>query len=69
MRVLTIQRTSPCEPVYETHPGWQQDLSRITRYDDLPAKAKSYLSRIAELAGARISHIGIGPAREQTLVV
>lgn len=58
-----------CEPVYESHPGWKQDLSGVTSYQDLPAGAKAYLSRVAELAGARISLVGIGPAREQTLVV
>ncbi|MBX7212076.1 MAG: adenylosuccinate synthase [Verrucomicrobiaceae bacterium] len=57
-----------CEPVYEEHQGWKQDLSGITRYADLPGLARKYLDRIAELAGARISLVGIGPAREQTLV-
>lgn len=65
----TIADMEACEPVYETHPGWKQDLSQIKSHGDLPAKAKSYLDRIAGLAGARISHVGIGPAREQTLVV
>lgn len=58
-----------CVPVYEEHEGWRQDLSAVTSYNDLPSKAKAYLDRVAELAGARISLVGIGPAREQTLVV
>ena len=58
-----------CEPVYEEHKGWKQDLSGITRYADLPALAKKYLDRVAELTGARISLVGIGPSRDQTLVV
>ncbi len=57
-----------CEPVYESHPGWKQDLSGITRFADLPARAKAYLARLEELTGARISLLGVGPAREQTLV-
>ncbi len=64
----TITDIEQCEPIYEQHQGWRQDLSGITRYADLPPLAKAYLDRLAELAGARVSLVGIGPAREQTLV-
>ncbi len=56
-----------CKPIYETHPGWKQDLSGIRNYADLPANAKKYLDRLAELAGAKIGLVGIGPDRAQTL--
>jgi adenylosuccinate synthase len=65
----TISDIEQCEPIYEEHQGWLQDLSGITRYADLPELAKSYLSRLSELAGARISLVGVGPDRTQTLVV
>ncbi|WP_050025646.1 adenylosuccinate synthase [Verrucomicrobium sp. BvORR034] len=65
----TIPELERCEPVYETHQGWKQDLSGLTNAADLPPLAKTYLNRLAELAGARVSLLGIGPAREQTLVV
>ena len=64
----TIAEIERIEPVYEEHDGWQQDLSGITRYTDLPAKARSYLDRITELAETRVSLVGIGPSRDQTLV-
>jgi adenylosuccinate synthase len=64
----TIEDISRCEPVYEEHQGWKQDLSGITRYEDLPSLARSYLDRLSELAGASISLVGIGPARHQTLI-
>ncbi len=57
-----------CEPVYETHQGWKQDLSGIKNFADLPPLAKAYLKRVEELTGARISLLGVGPARDQTLV-
>lgn len=57
-----------CEPVYETHQGWKQDLSGITKFADLPPLAKAYLKRLEELVGAKVSLLGVGPAREQTLV-
>ncbi|HSI64928.1 MAG TPA: adenylosuccinate synthase [Candidatus Saccharimonadia bacterium] len=65
----TIPEIERCEPIYEEHPGWLQDISGVTRHADLPPLAKAYLSRLAELAGAPVSLLGVGPAREQTLVV
>ena len=65
----TVPEMERCKPVFEEHDGWKQDLSGITDASQLPPKAKAYLDRVAELAGARISLLGIGPAREQTLVV
>jgi adenylosuccinate synthase len=64
----TVEDIEACEPVYETHQGWKQDLSGITRFSDLPPLAKAYLKRVEELTGAKISLLGVGPAREQTLV-
>lgn len=58
-----------CEPVYETHQGWKQDLSGIKNFADLPQLAKDYLKRLEALTGARVSLLGVGPARDQTLVV
>lgn len=64
----TIAEIERLEPVYEEHEGWLQDLTGVTRYADLPAKARKYLDRIAELAETRVSLVGIGPSRDQTLV-
>ena len=56
-------------PVYETLPGWKSDTTACTRYDELPAEAKAYLTRLSELCGAPIAFVGVGPDRVQTLVV
>ncbi len=56
-----------CEPVYVEFPGWNTDTSKARRWKDLPGKARSYLSAIAELTGATLSIVSVGPAREQTL--
>jgi adenylosuccinate synthase len=55
-------------PVYEEHPGWWEDLSECRTFDDLPARARDYVLRLEELSGARISAIGVGPRRDQTIV-
>lgn len=55
------------EPVYEFLPGWQTDTSAMTRYDELPAPARSYVERIEEIVGAPVTMVGTGPARHQVL--
>ena len=55
------------EPVYETIEGWQQDITKIKKYEDLPEKAKSYIARLEDLIGAPIGIVSVGPDREQTI--
>ena len=55
-------------PVYEELPGWWEDISAARQFDDLPAKARDYVLRLEELAGAPVSCIGVGPGRDQTIV-
>jgi adenylosuccinate synthase len=55
-------------PVYEELPGWWEDLSECRSFEELPANARAYVERLEELSGARISAIGVGPGREQTIV-
>jgi len=57
------------EPVYETCEGWQTDISKILKYEDLPENAKKYLKRIEELTGIKISIISVGANREQTIIL
>lgn len=56
------------EPIYETLPGWKQEISGIRRYDELPQEAKTYVSRLETLVGAPIRLIGVGPERSATLI-
>ncbi len=55
-------------PVYETLSGWRSDLTGTTRYQDLPAKALAYLARIEEETGTPVTMVGVGPARDQTIL-
>ncbi len=54
-------------PVYETLPGWSEDLTRARGGDDLPLNARRYLERISELVGCPIGIVSVGPDREQTI--
>ncbi len=55
-------------PVYEEMPGWWEDISKARTFEDLPVNARNYVLRIEELAGARVSCIGVGPGRDETIV-
>ncbi|MFD4457404.1 adenylosuccinate synthase [Nocardia sp. NPDC058480] len=56
------------KPVYEELPGWWEDISHARTFEELPANAQAYVLRLEELSGARISCIGVGPGRDQTIV-
>jgi adenylosuccinate synthase len=55
------------KPVYETLPGFAEDLGDCRHVDELPAAARSYITRIEEAVGVPITMIGVGPDREQTI--
>ncbi|NLI18089.1 MAG: adenylosuccinate synthase [Actinomycetales bacterium] len=55
-------------PIYEYLDGWTEDISGARRFEDLPANAQRYLDYLEQVSGCRISSIGVGPDREQTIV-
>ncbi|HXW83573.1 MAG TPA: adenylosuccinate synthase [Candidatus Binataceae bacterium] len=57
------------KPVYEELPGWNEGLDAVRSIEDFPVNARRYVERIGELVGLRISMIGIGAAREATIVL
>jgi adenylosuccinate synthase len=57
------------KPIYETVPGWEEDITGIRDWVDLPPNAVAYLDRIAELVGCPVSIISVGPDRTQTIFV
>ncbi|MCQ2364740.1 MAG: adenylosuccinate synthase [Akkermansia sp.] len=58
-----------CEPIYETLPGWKQDTTKCTSWDQLPENCKAYVKRFGEVVGCPVGSVGVGPDREQTIVV
>ncbi|EDK42301.1 adenylosuccinate synthase [Acetobacter pasteurianus] len=55
------------EVVYKTLPGWEQDITKIKKYEDLPENAKNYLKYIEDFLGVPIQWVGTGPARDSML--
>ena len=58
-----------CEPIYETVPGWKQDISKCTTWEELPENCKAYVKRFGEIVGCPVGSVGVGPDREQTIPV
>jgi len=57
------------EAIYEEFPGWKSNTYGVTRYDDLPQKARAYLQRIAEITETEIAIVSTGPDRDHTMVL
>jgi adenylosuccinate synthase len=55
------------QPVYETLPGWQQEISDVRQLADLPANARKYLARLGEIIGRPVEIVSVGPDRDQTM--
>ncbi len=56
-------------PIYEYLDGWQTDISGCRSFADLPANAQAYVKALEEMSGTRFWAVGVGPGREQTVVV
>ena len=56
-------------PIYEYLPGWWEDLSEARTLADLPPNAQAYVRAVEEMSGARISAVGVGPDRDETVVL
>jgi adenylosuccinate synthase len=56
-----------CEPIFTEMPGWMVSTEKAKKFSDLPPKARAYVKKIAELTGAKLSIVSIGPARAQTI--
>ena len=55
-------------PVYEELPGFEDDISECTAFEELPGTVQSYIRRIEELSGVKVSMISVGADRRQTIV-
>jgi adenylosuccinate synthase len=63
-----IDRLAQAQPIYETLPGWQEDLEAAATFKELPPAAQAYLRRVEEIVGKPIEMIGVGPRRSQTII-
>lgn len=64
---LDLEVFSQCEPIYETLPGWSEDISKLKNQDDLPENAKKYIEYISKKVGVQIKMVSVGTRRRQTI--
>ncbi|HPF98869.1 MAG TPA: adenylosuccinate synthase [Kiritimatiellia bacterium] len=63
----SVRILEKCRPVYEDFKGWKCSTKDITRFEDLPAQAKAYVARLAEITGVPVGILSVGPRRDSTL--
>ncbi|MEM6799262.1 MAG: adenylosuccinate synthetase, partial [Planctomycetota bacterium] len=56
------------EPVYESVPGWAEDVTGCRSLDELPTAARGYLDRVSQLVGVPVEVVSVGPGRDQTIM-
>ena len=66
---VTNEQLERAVPIYETLSGWQEDITGCRAADELPAAARDYVQRVAELCDVPISSVSVGPEREQLVTL
>lgn len=62
-----LENLAKVEVVYETLPGWEEDITGARKFEDLPANAQAYVNKIEEVIGSPVAWIGVGPGREEMI--
>ena len=57
-----------CEPVYEVLPGWDEDITDVRQFEDLPQAAQDYVLYVEKALGVKIQYVSVGPDREQLII-
>lgn len=65
----SLTKLAKAVPVYEEMPGWDEDITEIKTYDELPENCKKYIKRLEIVAGAKISMVSVGPRRDQNIFI
>ena len=65
----SLKELDRCEPVYEELPGWDEDVTGVKKFEDLPVNAQNYLKRVSELSEVPLATVSVGADRIQTIIV
>jgi adenylosuccinate synthase len=65
----SLGKLAKCQPIYEEMEGWQEDITGVRSYQDLPAACRTYLERLVEYVGAPLVMVSVGPDREATIML
>jgi adenylosuccinate synthase len=64
-----IRKTALAQPIYDEMAGWDEDISAVRDFDDLPQQARDYVKRIEDMSGVAPVIVSVGPDREETLLL
>ncbi|MEJ2067535.1 MAG: adenylosuccinate synthase [Deltaproteobacteria bacterium] len=64
----SFELVARCQPVYEEHEGWEEEISGAREIDQLPPPAQRYLKRIEELTQTPIHIVSVGAQRDETII-
>lgn len=64
-----LKDLAACEPIFETVPGWHEDISSVRTYEALPENTRNYMKRIEAITETPIDILSVGPGREQTIIL
>jgi adenylosuccinate synthase len=62
----SLEDLALCEPIYEEFDGWDDSVQEATSYEEMHPHARTYIERIEELVGIKVSIVSVGPKRSQT---
>ena len=62
---VTNEELERAKPIYESLPGWREDISGCRHFSDLPKAAQAYVTRVSELCSVPINSVSVGPERDQ----
>ena len=65
----TLDEYQKCKPLYLNMKSWNEDISNVKSYEELPENAKAYLKKIEELTNTKVAMFSVGPDRTQTVVL
>lgn len=63
----TLSEYNKCEPIYITLPGWNEDITGVTSFSELPLNAQNYIKKIEEITNTKVAIFSVGPDRKQTI--
>jgi adenylosuccinate synthase len=64
---MTLAEIERAEPVYESHPGFSEDISACRRIEELPERARRYVERVEALIGVPVEIVSVGADRDATI--
>jgi adenylosuccinate synthase len=62
-----LELLSQCRPIYESYPGWKENITEITNFNELPQNTKKYIQAIEKYCGISAKYISVGVNRRQII--